>query len=271
MRAGNGAAFTALVDKHPVTGELRVKKRPVTPPEIAELQAKGVTLAFLPDPDEANTPKSESLTDETKQGRPMPSVPSSFTIMRSDGYTYGGFWTNATRPQGKTTHWSNFNLRSTGFSGTIEHVAHSLIFNGTDPMVQGLKGNGLAIGKLAGYPGPSGVGCGPVTNPGYYAEVEAWWHDGNWLYPSTCTPTGKLYDGPSNNFSLHVNINQWVAYWIIRNGETIFTSQPVDTTARRPYWDPNQGGVLFTVTGGDGEWHYPDYTLRFTNVTTGWF
>lgn len=267
MRASNGAAFTAVIDKHPVTGELRVKKRPVAPPEIAELQAKGVTLAFLPDPDEAEAPKSQALADDTKQGGPLPSVPSNFTIMRFNGYTYGGFWTTGNRPQGKTTHWSNFNLWSTGFSGTVEHVAHSLIFDGTDPMHQGLKGNGMLLGKSS----LPGAGCGPVSNPAYFGEIESFYHPSNSLYPTSCTPAGLLVDSLTTNYTLHANTNQWVAYWITRNGQTIFTSPAIDTSAQRPYWDPNQGGVLFGITGGDGQLSYPDYRLQFFNVTTGWF
>lgn len=224
-------------------------------------------MAYLDDPDESASPEGETLLADPKQGRLRSNVPSSFTIIRSNGYTYGGFWTRRSRPLDKTTHWSNFRLTSAGFSGTIEHVAHALIFDGTDPMTQGLKGNGMLIGKSSA----PGSGCGPHGNPDYYGEIESFWDYGNALYPSTCSTPGLLVDGTPSTFTLHANTNQWVAYWIKRSGQTVFTSPSINTAAQRPYWDPNQGGVLFTVTGGDGELHYPDYLLEFTYVSTGWF
>ena len=267
MRSSNGAAFTAVIDQHPVAGELRLKKRPVTPHEIARLEASGVTLAYLADPEESPPNQADSSSEGAKQGGPLPSVPSSFTIMRFYGYTYGGFWTNATRPSGKTTHWSSFNLWSSGYSSTIEHVAHSLFFDGTDPMTQGLKGNGMLIGKSS----LPGTGCGPIGAPDYFGEIESFWHNGNALYPTSCSNPGLLVDAQTSNFALHANTNQWVTYWIRRNGQTVFTSPAINTSAQRPYWNPNNGGVLFTITGGDGDLRYPDYQLQFTNVATGWF
>ncbi|MBI3149413.1 MAG: hypothetical protein HYZ17_12960 [Betaproteobacteria bacterium] len=269
MRNSNGAAFTAVLDQHPVSGELRLKKRPVTPPEIARLEAQGVTLAYLRDPDEAQPPEATWSSEPYKVGSPAPWVPRNFTIMKFYGSLYGGFWTTANFPNGASTHWSNFDLTSTGYSATAEHIAHSLFFDGAavSSPKPALIGNGLAIGKLAGYPGPWHVGCGAVDDPGYYAEVEAFWRDDNALYPDSCSETGDLNDGQTNNFTLHANTNQWVAYWIARNGQTFFTAPGVNTSAQRPTFDPTKGGVLFTVMGLPG----PDFTLSFRNVFTGWF
>lgn len=241
MRNSHGAAFTAEVNRHPVTGELRVKKRPVTPREIASLEAEGVTLAAIPDPDDligsGGEAGEEGRPDQHKQGGLVPSVPSSFTIIRLYGYTYGGFWTNGTRPSGRTTHWSSFSLRSGGFGRTVEHVAHALFFDGTDPIHQGLKGNGMLIGKSSS----PGTGCGPYTSPDYYGEIESFWAGGNALYPSSCSPAGLLMDGSTHNFTLHASTGQWVTYWIASNGSS-FASEAVDTAPQRPYWDPNKGG-----------------------------
>jgi len=274
MRNSKGAAFTAVIDKHPVTGELRIKKHPVTPAEIAQLEAKGVTLAFLPDPDEPPETVKDGEIESLKQAWPAPAVPPSFTIMRLYGTPYGGFWTTGGHDQSATTHWSNFTVTSNGLSATVEHMAHSLIFDGAAASSQSpvLIGNGMLIGKSEGYSGAWHVGCGSINNPGYYGEVESFWHNNNALYPATCTPTGLLNDGQSNTFALHANVNQWVAYWVQRNGQNVYIPPAVNTAGQRPYWDPSKGGVLFIVTDTPQRpEYYHDYMLSFGNVSTGWF
>lgn len=268
MRNSNGAAFTAFAEKHPVTGELHIKKRPVTPAEIARLTEMGATLAYLSDPDEAPSKSVNSDSIDSKQGSPRASVPSSFSIVRVGGDNYGGFWTTASRPQGMTTHWSQFSLQSYNYRYSMEHVAHALVLDGARLTNQGqISGNGMIVGKSA----LPGVGCGPASDPWYYGETESYWQNGNALYQNTCspaTPAERLSDGTTNRFTVHANTSQWVTWWVTRNGLTLWSAPPVNTAAQRPYWDPDQGGVLFTIMG---LLNGPDFRLTFTNVSTGWF
>ncbi len=232
-----------------------VTRRAVAASEIAAMQSEGYEVVFQEDPSQS-TAGPKSLVG---------SIPSSFNIIRRFGVVYGVLWTSGTRPSGKTTQWLVFNYSSQAYSG--EHVPLALFLDasklaGSSPAI---VGNGMIIGDVHLRSTADG-GCGSTSWPSvpiYNAQVEAYWSTNNWIYGGTCLTSG-VQDGPTYNFTMHANINSWVAFW------TPTQAPPAAyTLTQNPSFDPNNGGVLFSTTNDNPS--RGDFNLHFTNVSTGWF
>jgi hypothetical protein len=153
--------------------------------------------------------------------------------------------------------------------GQLEHLAIALFHDGdslkaTPPWLQG---NGLVVGNLS----ERTDGCGHSSAPGtvaYNSQYEAFWQGGNYLWSSSCAPTG-LVDGNVYRFEIHASTGSWL--WYQRHlGSTLqYSASAVHTNSfRQVSLDTSKGGIFFGVTEDFGG---PDFLLNFTNVVVGWF
>jgi hypothetical protein len=254
---GGGVTFTLDVKSNGRRGYI-ITRRAVAAAEIAAIETQGYNVVYLPDPSQATS----GITTKSLSG----SIPSSFNILRLYGSVYGTIWTSAMRPAGMSTQWLVFDFSSDGF-GSGEHAPISLFLDeskleGSPPFIYG---NGMIIGDVHLRPNDDG-GCGSTSWPSvpvYNAQVESFGSISTWIYGETCLNSG-LQNGQTYNFTLHANINSWVAFWTP-------TEYPpaVYTWTQNPTFNPNNGGVLFSVTNDNPSGG--NFSLHFNNVGTGWF
>lgn len=254
----NGAAFTYVIQSTGGHDSHRVIKKAVSEAEINAIKAAGFDVSLLTT---ASSPGRRSTQAANVHAYGLvSSIPSSFTILRLYGQSYGNIWTSGTRPSNATTQFLAFDFQSYGYDGIGEHTAISLFLDESalevpDPDKR-IVGNGMLIGDTH-------LTSGGCTSPVYNSQIEAFWATGNYLYSDSCETTA-FQDGPTYSIQMQANTGGWVAY-----GTNLDTPPAIYTLNQRPSWDPDQGGVLFAATNFNS--YGGDYTLHFSNVSTGWF
>lgn len=194
------------------------------------------------------------------------SIPSSFTLLRLYGVLYGdNYYTSASAPSGYSTQYTTFDVTPPNFSSTLEHAV-AVLFVDAAAQPNSLIGNGIIIGDVSGT--YNGCGSSQAPNvPGDNSQYEAFWTNGNYLYPGSCA-SSALVDGNTYSFVVHASTGSWL--WYQRSyGGTTHSPSAVYTLNQRPSFDSSKGGVFFGVTN-----MVPDsggFSLYFTNVTVGWF
>jgi hypothetical protein len=198
----------------------------------------------------------------------VPSIPTTFSIVRRQGVLYGNIWTSEAAPVGLTTQYTKFDFRAIAYSGTLEHLPVVLFLDaaalGETPAQ--LVGNGLLVGDVS----LTTNGCGSVSAPGspaYNSQYEAFWRGGNYLWSTSCAPAAVV-DGMVYSFELHASTGSWLWYQRSIEGAAEYSAPSTYTLDNRPSFDATQGGTFFGSTN-----MYPgsDFTLEFSNVKVDWF
>jgi hypothetical protein len=194
-------------------------------------------------------------------------LPNALSIVRRGARVYGNLWNAAARPIGVRTQWLRFRIEMAGYVGQGEHVPVAL-FADVRALVAtpaAIIGNGIVIGEV--YLAPNG--CGGVTFPSVpvaNSEVEAFWRGGNALWGESCGDVA-LADGHGYGFLVAADADGAVRYE--NDVDVRMVSPPtIDTSARRPPFDPAIGGILIASTNFCSP--CADFEIHFTQIASGW-
>ena len=202
--------------------------------------------------------------------RPLDSetLPDALSIVRRGGRVYGNIWSQATTPADVQTQWLRFRIRMLGYVGQGEHVP-VVLFLDTQALVgtpAAIVGNGIVVGEV--YLAPNGCGGvsfprAPVAN----SEVEAFWRGGNSLWGESCGSVA-LANGPTYGFLLAADPQGGVRYENAVDGTQVVTPPAIDTSVRRPPFDPAHAGILIASTNFCSP--CADFEIDLTQVVSGW-
>jgi hypothetical protein len=196
------------------------------------------------------------------------SLPASFSVVRRSGRVYGNLWTAERTPGDVATQWLALDVKSVGYFGQGEHVPIALFLDARSLVdtPAAIIGNGIIIGEVNLAPN----GCGGTSFPAVpiaNSEIEAYWRRGNSLWGESCG-VAALRDGHVYRFLVEAD-TAGVVHYESREGTTALAASPlIDTSARRPSFDPEHAGILIASTNFCSA--CADFEIHFTNVASGW-
>ena len=204
-------------------------------------------------------------------------TPDYFTIGSNDDPARRYFLRKSiARPAGTSTQWlfTRFRSRDLFRHSPGSHFALALRAElGFEPdgVPCTISGRGITLGDTSlASPDPAvPEQASPRYGGARGAQVESFWHGGNFLYRETGLLPDGLRDGCWYHVHLHVHDERWIAFWIDdASGERIAGPAVVQDDPGHPVTPGRTGVVIALGRGADetGPWE-----AEFRDISSGWF
>ncbi|HET6603046.1 MAG TPA: hypothetical protein VFG21_02365 [Xanthomonadaceae bacterium] len=180
------------------------------------------------------------------------------------------------RPAGKSTQWLVARFRTLGMfrHSPGSHFAVALraeLGFDEEGVARTISGRGITLGDTSlASPDPQvPEQASPRFGGARGAQVESFWHGGNFLYRETGVLPDGLRDGTWYHVHVHVHDECWIAFWIDDgDGARIAGPAIVQDDALHPVTPGRTGVVIALGRGADetGPWR-----AEFRDIGSGWF